>query len=112
MIQAANGPEFMSKALDAWAHQWDVKLQFIRPGKPIENAYFESFNGRLREECLNQHAFRSLQEARQRIEVWRNDYNSAQPHLALGHMAPDQFWQLHHIENSQIAKLRLVHSAG
>ncbi|MDY7576719.1 IS3 family transposase [Herbaspirillum sp. RTI4] len=112
VIQVDNGPEFISKALDAWAHQCGVKLQFIRPGKPVENAYIESFNGRLREECLNQHAFRSLQEARERIEIWRIDYNSVRPHSALGQMAPDQFRQLHHTENSQIANLRLVHSAG
>ncbi len=71
------------------AYQCGVKRQFIRPGKPIENAYIESFNGRLREECLNQHAFRSLQEARERIEVWRIDYNSVRPHSALGQMATD-----------------------
>jgi putative transposase len=57
LIQVDNGPEFVSKALDAWAHEHGVKLQFIRPGKPVENAHIESFNGRLREECLNQHAF-------------------------------------------------------
>ena len=112
VIQVDNGPEFISKALDAWAHQCGVKLQFIRPGKPIENAYIESFNGRLREECLNQHAFRSLQEARERIEIWRTDYNSVRPHSALGQMAPDQFRVLHHTENSQITNLRLVYSAG
>lgn len=70
VIQIDNGPEFISKALDAWAHQCGVKPQFIRPGKPIENTYIESFNGRLREECLNQHAFRNLQEARERSETW------------------------------------------
>ncbi len=112
VIQVDNGPEFISKALDAWAHQCGVKLQFIRPGKPIENAYIESFNGRLREECLNQHAFRSLQEARERIEIWRTDYNSVRPHSALGQMAPDQFRELHHNENSDITNLRLVHSTG
>ena len=94
LIQVDNGPEFVSKALDAWAHEHGVKLQFIRPGKPVENAYIESFNGRLREECLNQHAFVSLDDARKRIETWRTDYNSARPHSALGQLAPDQFRQL------------------
>ncbi|WP_179297021.1 integrase core domain-containing protein [Burkholderia ubonensis] len=69
LIQVDNGPEFVSKALDAWAHEHGVKLQFIRPGKPVENAHIESFNGRLREECLNQHAFTSLDDARRRIEA-------------------------------------------
>ena len=95
LIQVDNGSEFVSKALDAWAHEHGVKLQFIRPGKPVENAHIESFNGRLREECLNQHAFVSLDDARIRIEAWRTDYNSVRPHSALGQLAPDQFRQLH-----------------
>ena len=69
VIQVGNGPEFVRKALDAWAHEHGVRLQFIRPGKPVENAHIESFNGHLREECLNQHAFRSLDDARKRIEA-------------------------------------------
>ncbi len=72
-----NGPEFVGKALDAWAHEHGVKLQFIRPGKPVENAHIESFNGRLRA-CV------SLDDARKRIEAWRTDYNSVRPHSALG----------------------------
>ncbi|WP_175815990.1 integrase core domain-containing protein [Burkholderia diffusa] len=71
LIQVDNGPEFVSRALDAWAHEHGVKPQFIRPGKPVENAHIESFNGRLREECLNQHAFVSLDDVRRRIEAWR-----------------------------------------
>lgn len=112
VIQVDNGPEFVSKALDAWAHEHGVRLQFIRPGKPVENAHIESFNGRLREECLNQHAFRSLHDARKRIEAWRNDYNAVRPHSALGQLAPDQFRQLHQPQNSNVTNLRLVHSAG
>ncbi|MBM6425323.1 transposase family protein [Burkholderia contaminans] len=69
LIQVDNGSEFVSKALDAWAHEHGVKLRFIRPGKPVENSHLESFNGRLRKECLNQHAFVSLDDARMRIEA-------------------------------------------
>ncbi|WP_441301336.1 integrase core domain-containing protein [Burkholderia sp. S-53] len=112
LIQVDNGPEFVSKALDAWAHEHGVKLQFIRPGKPVENAHIESFNGRLREECLNQHAFVSLDDARRRIEAWRTDYNSVRPHSALGQLAPDQFRQLHQPKTGEPTNLRMVYSAG
>ncbi len=86
-----NGPECQSRALDAWAHRRGVQLQFIRPGKPVENAFIESFNGRLRDECLNQHRFLSLADARRTIEGWRQDYNTARPHRALGTLTPAQF---------------------
>jgi putative transposase len=112
LIQVDNGPEFVSKALDAWAHEHGVRLQFIRPGKPVENAHIESFNGRLREECLNQHAFASLDDARKRIEAWRADYNSVRPHRALGQLAPDQFRQLHQSKTGQPPNLGVLHSAG
>jgi putative transposase len=112
LIQVDNGPEFVSKALDAWAHEHGVRLQFIRPGKPVENAHIESFNGRLREECLNQHAFVSLDDARKRIEAWRTDYNSVRPHSALVQLAPDRFRQLNQPEIGQPPNLRVVYSAG
>nr|WP_175765588.1 IS3 family transposase [Burkholderia ambifaria] len=112
LIQVDNGPEFVSKALDAWAHEHGVKLQFIRPGKPVENAHIESFNGRLREECLNQHAFVSLDDARRRIEAWRTDYNSVRPHSALGQLAPDQFRQLHQPKTGEPTNLQVVYSKG
>lgn len=86
-----NGPEFHSKALDAWAHQHGVHLQFIRPGKPVENAFIESFNGRLRDECLNQHWFLSLIDARRVIEAWRVSYNTARPHRGLASLTPAEF---------------------
>ncbi|WP_144410394.1 IS3 family transposase, partial [Chromobacterium vaccinii] len=79
LIQVDNGPEFTSRALDEWAYRHGVTLQFIRPGKPVENAFIESFNGRFREECLNQSVFHNLQDARQTIEAWRQDYNHARP---------------------------------
>ena len=78
----------------------------------MENAHIESFNGRLREECLNQHAFVSLDDARIRIEAWRTDYNSVRPHSALGQLAQDQFRQLHQPKAGEPTKLRMVYSAG
>jgi putative transposase len=90
-IVVDNGPEFQSRALDAWAHHRRVQLQFIRPGKPVENAFIESFNGKLRDECLNQYWFLSLADARRTIEAWRLSYNTARPHRALGTLTPSQF---------------------
>ncbi len=86
-----NGPEFISKALDAWAYQRGIKLAFIRPGKPVENAYIESFNGRFRDECLNENWFLSLEQARRMIEAWRVDYNTRRPHSSLGYLTPEEF---------------------
>jgi putative transposase len=87
-IAIDNGPEFISKALDAWAYQNGVQLEFSRPGKPTDNAFVESFNGRFRDECLNQHWFTSLEEVRQTVEAWRRDYNTERPHRALGQQTP------------------------
>jgi transposase InsO family protein len=83
------GPEFISKALDEWAYRKGVKLDFSRPGKPTDNAYIESFNGRFRQECLDQHWFAEIEEARQKIEEWRQDYNQNRPHSALGNQTPE-----------------------
>jgi putative transposase len=87
-IRVDNGPEFISRSLDCWAYWNGVELEFSRPGKPTDNALIESFNGRLREECLNQHWFESLFEARRIIEEWRKDYNEQRPHSALGGRTP------------------------
>jgi putative transposase len=95
-ITVDNGPEFAGMTLDRWAYTKKVKLDFIRPGKPVENAFIESFNGRLRQECLNQHHFLDLEEARQVIEEWRLRYNSFRPHRALDGLTPESFasqWQ-------------------
>lgn len=92
-IRVDNGSEFASKALDAWAYEHDVKLDFIRPGKPVENAVIESFNGRFRDECLNAHVFLSLHDARRKIEAWRVDYNEQRPHGSLGQLTPAEFAQ-------------------
>jgi putative transposase len=83
-----NGPEFAGRALEAWAYAHGVELRFIRPGKPIENAYVESFNGKFRDECLNEHWFVSLADAKGIIEAWRVDYNTVRPHGSLGQLTP------------------------
>lgn len=92
-IMLDNGPEFTSKALDAWAYAHQVELTFSRPGKPTDNGYIESFNGKLRDECLNSHWFTSLDDARSILEAWRCDYNETRPHSALGQLTPTAFAQ-------------------
>ena len=92
-IVCDNGPEFASQALDVWAHERGLKLLFIAPGKPVQNAYVESFNGRLRDECLNEHWFTSLTDARSTIERWRQDYNAVRPHSSLADRTPAAFAQ-------------------
>jgi putative transposase len=87
-IAVDNGPEFISKALDAWAYRNGVQLEFSRPGKPTDNAFAESFNGHFRAECLDCHWFAALEEARQTIEAWRIEYNTERPHRALGQKTP------------------------
>ena len=86
-----NGPELRGRALDAWADDNGVQLYFIDPGKPTQNAYIESFNGRFRDECLNQHWFTSIGEAREIIENWRIDYNTERPHSSLKYQTPEEF---------------------
>lgn len=89
-----NGSEFTSKAMDAWAFEKGIKLDFIRPGKPNENAFIESFNGKLRDECLNENWFLSLEDVRRTIEEWRIDYNENRPHSSLGNLTPKEFADL------------------
>lgn len=86
-----NGPEGTSRAMFDWSHRSDVRLRFIEPGKPVQNAFVESFNGRLRDECLNQHWFHSLRHAREEIAKWRHHYNTERPHSALGYQIPTEF---------------------
>jgi putative transposase len=88
VIVCDNGPEFAGRTLDAWAYRRGVELRFIRPGKPIENAFVESFNGKFRDECLNEHWFVSVGEAQRIIETWRVDYNTVRPHRSLGQLTP------------------------
>ena len=86
-----NGPELTSKALDQWAYDRGVRLHFIDPGKPIQNCFVERFNGTLRDECLNEHWFTSIYDARQTVETWRVDYNGVRPHSSLGNQTPEEF---------------------
>jgi putative transposase len=87
-IRLDNGPEFISKELDLWAFMKDVTLDFSRPGKPTDNAFIESLNGKFRAECLNANWFLSLDEARRKCEAWRRDYNELRPHSAIGNKVP------------------------
>jgi putative transposase len=89
-----HGTEFTSRALEDWAFQRGVQLDFTRPGKPVDNAFIESFNGRLRDECLNVHQFTSIDDARAKIEAWRVDYNQHRPHGALGRLTPNEYAQI------------------
>jgi putative transposase len=92
-ITVDHGTEFTSKALEEWAYRRGVKLDFIHPGKPTENGHIESFNGRLRDECLNVMQFVSIDGAREKIESWRIDYNGCRPHSSLGHLTPSEYAQ-------------------
>lgn len=91
VIRTDNGKEFCGKAMVAWAHDKEIDLRLIEPGKPNQNAYVESFNGRLRDECLNEHWFPTLLHARTSIESWRRDYNEERPKRVLGGMTPAQY---------------------
>ncbi len=91
VIVVDNGPEFTGRALGEWVMKHNVKLAFIRPGKPIENAFIESFNGRFRDECLNEHWFSSVEDAKTRIEAWRCEYNTERPHSSIDDLTPQEF---------------------
>jgi putative transposase len=90
-IRVDNGPEFISKILDQWAYLNGVELDFSRPGKPTDNALIEAFNGRFRQECLNENWFLSLEDAREKVEDWREEYNKRRPHGALNNLSPIEF---------------------
>ena len=90
-IVCDNGPEFTSKAMFFWSQKSKAQLAFIQPGKPTQNAFVESFNGKFRNECLNQYWFRSLHEAEHIIEQWREHYNTVRPHSSLGYVTPVAF---------------------
>src|ERR1019366_6687 len=92
-ITVDHGTESMSRALEDWAYRRGVQLDFIRSGKPVENAFIESFNGRLRDECLNVHQFTSIDDAKAKVEAWRIDYNQRRPHSSLGHLTPNEHAQ-------------------
>lgn len=86
-----HGTEFTPRALEDWAFQRGVQLDFTRPGKPVDNAFIESFNGRLRDECLNVHQFLSIEDAQAKVEAWRVDYNQHRPHGSLGRLTPNEY---------------------
>ena len=92
-IQVDNGSEFISKALDKWAYDHKVTLDFSRPGKPTDNPFIESFNGSFRDECLNTNWFLSLEDARVKIEAWRQEYNGFRPHSSLDYLTPNQVYE-------------------
>ena len=94
-ITVDHGPEFEGRALDAWAYKRGVRLAFIRPGKPVDNCYIESFNGRFRDECLNEHWFITMAHARSTIEAWRIEYNTERTHSSLNDLTPEEFRDAH-----------------
>jgi len=91
VFSALRGPEFISKELDKWAYENKVTLDFSRPGKPVDNAYIESFNGSFRDECFNVNWFLSLEDAQEKIEAWRRNYNEWRPHSSLDNLTPRQY---------------------
>jgi putative transposase len=102
MIRCDNGPEFVSKVLDKWAYENHISLDFSRPGKPTDNAFAESFIGSFRDECLNVNWFLSLEDARDKIEAWRIDYNEYRPHSSLDNKTPGDFAKLRLIEAGKL----------
>lgn len=111
-VRTDQGPEFTGKALDQWAYQNGVELKLIQPGKPMQNGYIESFNGKFRDECLNEHWFTDLAHARELINQWRIDYNENRPHSSLGYQTPLEFAAANRLEKNDsqttgITKLRL-----
>jgi len=91
MVVSDNGSELTSNAILAWADQSRVAWHYIKPGKPMQNAFIESFNGRLRDECLNANWFRNLMDAKAKISAWRDEYNGERPHSSLGYRTPNEF---------------------
>jgi putative transposase len=100
-IRCDNGPEFISKALDQWAYWNKVELDFSRPGKPTDNAFIESFNGRVRQELLNASWFETLDQAREMTSAWRAEYNDQRPHRSLGNASPREFARAHATATSE-----------
>jgi putative transposase len=89
-----NGSEFSGRLMDMWAYHYKVQIDFSRPGKPTDNSFIETFNGSLRDECLNLHWFDTLAQAKREIEAWRKDYNETRPHMALNDLTPGEFARL------------------
>ncbi len=104
-ITVDNGSEFYSEAMDRWAYNHGVELDFIRPGRPVDNHYIESFNGKLRDECLNTNLFYDITDAQAKLDAWRDDYNQVRPHSALSEQTPMEFamHQKHKTKRAEIA---------
>ena len=107
-IRCDNGSEFTSKALDKWTYEHGVEIEYSRPGKPTDNTYIESFNGRFREECLSTHWFLSLEDARIKIEAWRKEYNESRPHMSLDYMTHHEFQTVTSKINAELPLLDLL----
>jgi putative transposase len=103
-ITVDHGTEFTSRALDFWAWENKVQLDFTRPGKPTDNGLCESFNVRLRDECLNTHEFESLEQAKRIIEAWRRDYNDHRPHGSLGKLTPSEYVKSNQVRLPEAAR--------
>jgi putative transposase len=99
------GPEFTSRALDRWTYGQGIDLKLIAAGKPTQNAFIESFNGKFRDECLNDHYFTNLAHARAVISAWRRDYNEARPHSSLGRIPPAEFAARHRLKAEQTEEI-------
>jgi putative transposase len=111
-ITLDNGSEFAGRALEAWAMQHQVQLCFIRPGRPVENGFIESFNGRLRDECLNVEWFPTLEQAREKLSLWRDHYNHQRPHSALADRTPAEFASLHAEAGTRFTLLTVNMASG
>ena len=114
-ITVDNGTEFASRAMDLWAYSNGVHLDFIRPGRPVENGYIESFNGKLRDECLNVEVFFNLSDAREKLACWRDDYNQHRPHSALDDRTPAEFaatWAIHAPRVPELAPEHETHTSS
>ncbi len=114
-ILTDNGPEFIGRAMDRWAFEHEVKLHFIEPGKPMQNGFVEGFNSTLRDQCLNEHWFMGLADAREIIEKWRRLYNEVKPHSSLNRMTPEEFAGScpgHAPDTNQQAETNRVEMAG
>ncbi len=100
-VRTDNGPEFTSRAFIGWCQTHSIEHHLIEPGKPMQNGYIESFNGKFRDECLNDHWFETLDQARSVIALWRTDYNQVRPHSSCGRTPPAQFAAMHRLRNAQ-----------
>jgi putative transposase len=102
-VRTDNGPEFTSRTFIAWTQRHSIEHLLIQPGRPMQNGYVESFNGKFRDECLNEHWFTSLAQARDVIATWRRDYNEVRPHSSCGRIPPAQFAANHRAQQANTA---------